>query len=157
MQKAKPYIVSILISVGTGLISALLTRDNMDLYNEIVTPTLSPPAILFPIVWTILYVLMGISAAIIYNSVSIDSDKRAKALFTYGLSLVVNFFWSIIFFNMQMYFLAFVWLILLWVLILKTILEYSEINKGAAYLQIPYLLWVTFAGYLTFSIFLLNK
>ena len=129
----------------------------MDLYNEIVTPTLSPPAILFPIVWTILYVLMGISAAIIYNSVSIDSDKRAKALFTYGLSLVVNFFWSIIFFNMQMYFLAFVWLILLWVLILKTILEYSEINKLAAYLQIPYLLWVTFAGYLTFSIFLLNK
>ena len=157
MQKAKPYVISILISVGTGLLSAFLTRDNMDLYNEIVTPTLSPPAILFPIVWTILYVLMGVSAAIIYNSVSIDSDKRAKALFTYGLSLVVNFFWSIIFFNMQMYFLAFVWLILLWVLILKTILEYSEINKGAAYLQIPYLLWVTFAGYLTFSIFLLNK
>ncbi len=157
MKKAKPYIISILISVGTGLLSAFFTRDNMNLYEEISTPALSPPAILFPIVWTILYVLMGVSAAIVYNSVSVNSDKRAKALFTYGLSLVVNFFWSIIFFNMRMYFFAFIWLILLWVLVLKTILEYSEINKGAAYLQIPYLLWVTFAGYLTFSIFLLNR
>lgn len=157
MKKAKPYIISILISVGTGLLSAFFTRDNMNLYEEISTPALSPPAILFPIVWTILYVLMGVSAAIVYNSVSVGSDKRAKALFTYGLSLVVNFFWSIIFFNMRMYFFAFIWLILLWVLVLKTILEYSEINKGAAYLQIPYLLWVTFAGYLTFSIFLLNR
>ena len=157
MKKAKPYVISILISVGTGLISALLTRDNMNLYEEISTPALSPPAILFPIVWTVLYVLMGVSAALIYNSVTVDSDKRARALFTYGLSLVVNFFWSIIFFNMRMYFLAFIWLILLWVLILKTILEYLEINKTAAYLQIPYLIWVTFAGYLTFSIFLLNR
>lgn len=157
MKKAKPYIISIIISLGTGIISALLTRGNMNLYEEISTPALSPPSILFPIVWTILYVLMGVSAALIYNSIYIDSDKRVKALSTYGLSLIVNFFWSIIFFNMRMYFFAFIWLILLWVLVLKTILEYWEINKAAAIIQIPYLLWVTFAGYLTFSIYLLNR
>ena len=157
MKKAKPYIISIIISLGTGIISALLTRENMNLYDEINTPALSPPSILFPIVWTILYVLMGVSAALIYNSIYVDSDKRVKALSTYGLSLIVNFLWSIIFFNMRMYFFAFIWLILLWVLVLKTILEYWEINKAAAVLQISYLLWVTFAGYLTFSIYLLNR
>ena len=157
MKKAKPYIISIIISLGTGIISALLTRGNMNLYEEINTPALSPPSFLFPIVWTILYVLMGVSAALIYNSIYVDSDKRVKALSTYGLSLIVNFFWSIIFFNMRMYFFAFIWLILLWVLVLKTILEYWEINKAAAIIQIPYLLWVTFAGYLTFSIYLLNR
>ena len=157
MKKAKPYIISIIISLGTGIISALLTRGNMNLYDEINTPALSPPSILFPIVWTILYVLMGVSAALIYNSIYVDSDKRVKALSTYGLSLIVNFLWSIIFFNMRMYFFAFIWLILLWVLVLKTILEYWEINKTAAIIQIPYLLWVTFAGYLTFSIYLLNR
>ncbi len=153
----KSYIISILIALGVGGFSAFLTRGNMNLYEEIITPPLSPPGVLFPIVWTVLYVLMGISAAIIYNSKEAPATERTQALFTYGVSLVVNFFWSIIFFNMRMYFLAFVWLVLLWVLILKTILEYWGINKTAAYLQIPYLIWVTFAGYLTFAIFLLNR
>ncbi len=152
----KTYIISVLIALGVGGLSALLTSGNMSLYEEIVTPALSPPSILFPIVWTILYILMGVSAAIIFNTTKAPTSQRAEALFTYIISLAVNFFWSIIFFNMRMYFFAFVWLVLLWVLILKTILEYHQINKLAAYLQIPYLIWVTFAGYLTFSIFLLN-
>lgn len=157
MNKARPYIISILISLGTGILSALLTRGNMNIYEEISTPSLTPPGILFPIVWTILYMLMGVSAAIVFSSTEKDPDKRTKALFTYGLSLIVNFFWSIIFFNMRSYLFAFIWLILLWILILKTIIEYKPISKAAAYLQIPYLLWVTFAGYLTISIYLLNK
>lgn len=156
-KQIKPYIISVAIALGVGALSALFTRNNMDIYSEVATPPLSPPAILFPLVWTLLYILMGVSAAAIYTSRSASVSQRKRTLYTYAASLVVNFFWSIIFFNMRMYFFAFIWLILLWVLVLKTILEYSEINKGAAYLQIPYLLWVTFAGYLTFSIFLLNR
>ena len=157
MNKARPYIISILFSLGTGVLSALLTRGNMNIYEEINTPLLSPPSFVFPIVWTVLFILMGISAATVFNSTAASPDKRTRALFTYGLSLLVNLTWSIIFFNLKMYFFAFIWLILLWVLILKTIFEYYEINKTAAFLQIPYLIWVSFAGYLSLAIFLLNK
>lgn len=158
MNKIKPYVVSILIALATGGISALLTRNSMDIYSEIITPPLSPPAILFPIVWTVLYTLMGISAAMIYNteSVSMPSDKQ-KALFTYALSLFVNFTWSIIFFNKRAFLFAFIWILLLLFLIIKTIVEYYKINRTAAYLQIPYLLWVSFATYLTFAIWYLNR
>ena len=152
----KTYVISILSALCVGIISALLTRGNMNLYEEIAMPPLAPPSILFPIVWTVLYALMGISATIIFTSTKSPVTMRAEALFTYIMSLAINFFWSIIFFNLRMYFLSFVWLVLLWVLIFKTILEYRQINKLAAYLQIPYLIWVTFAGYLSFSIFLLN-
>lgn len=157
MNKAKSYVISIILSLGTGLLSSFLTSDNMDIYDSIITPTLSPPSILFPIVWTVLYVLMGISAAIIYNTPTSETDSKAKALSTYGISLIVNFLWSIIFFNLQNYLFAFIWLVLLWILVLKTFLEYSKISKTAAYLQIPYLLWLTFAGYLSLSIWLLNS
>ena len=153
----KSYFISILIALSVGGLSAFITRDGMSIYEDIVSPPLSPPSILFPIVWTILFVLMGISSSIVFNSKGAPASSRFQGLFTYGISLAVNFFWSIIFFNMRMYFLAFVWLVLLWVLILKTIIEYWEINKIAAYLQIPYLIWVTFAGYLNIAIWFLNK
>ena len=157
MSKVKPYIISVLISLATGGLSAFLTRNNMDLYSEVATPPLSPPSILFPIVWTVLYILMGISAAIIYNTKTDSPDEKARALFVYAVSLFVNFCWSIFFFNMRMFLFSFIWLIILWVLILKTILGYSKINRVAAYLQIPYLVWVTFAGYLNFGIWFLNR
>ena len=157
MKKIKTYVVSILIPLAVGGVSALLTMNNMNIYSEIDTPALSPPAILFPIVWTVLYVLMGISAAMIYNSPTLLQNKKEKALFTYALSLFFNFSWSIIFFNLRAFGVAFIWLVVLWLLILKTIIEYSKINRVAAYLQIPYLIWVSFAGYLNLAIFLLNR
>ena len=156
-KKLKPYIISIAIALLIGGLSALLTRNNMNIYAQISTPPFAPPGFLFPIVWAILYVLMGISSAMIFKSEEATSQERLSALFTYGLSLFVNFFWSIIFFNMRSYLLAFAWIVLLWVLIIKTVREYYKINKTAAYLQIPYLLWVTFAAVLNFSIYLLNK
>ncbi len=156
MKKIKVYALSILIAVSVGVLSALATMGNMDIYSTINTPPLAPPAILFPIVWTVLYVLMGVSAAMIYLS-NAPASEKTKALFTYGVSLFVNFFWSIFFFNMQAFLLSFVWLVLLWVLIIFTILDYLKINKVAAYLQIPYLIWVTFAGYLNLAIFILNS
>ena len=156
MKKIKPYIISILIALGLGGLSAFFTRNNIDLYSDIIRPPLSPPSVLFPIVWTILFILMGISAAIIYTNETAPEYQKKSALYTYALSLIVNFFWSIIFFNWRSFLFAFVWLILLLYLIIKTIIKYKKIEPIAAYLQIPYTLWVTFAGYLTLAIFILN-
>ena len=154
-NKIKPYAVSLAISFATGGLSALLTKDSMDMYNNIVRPTLAPPGWLFPVVWSILFLLMGISAARVY----VKSNGRilGNGLGFYAVSLVFNFFWTIIFFNAMEFLFSFVWLIILWVLILFTIKNYMRICKVAAYLQVPYLLWVTFAGYLNLMIYILNK
>lgn len=154
--KTKSYVISILIALAVGGLSAFFTRNNMNMFDNVKMPPLSPPAILFPIVWSILFILMGISAAMIYNSDAPQYQKNS-ALLTYGLSLVFNFFWSIIFFNLQWFFFAFIWLLILLFLIIRTIMKYYKIKPLAAYLQIPYALWVTFAGYLTFAIWYLNR
>ena len=156
-SKIKTYIIGILIPLAVGGLSALLTSGSMDIYQSINNPPLAPPPIVFPIVWTILFTLMCISSAIIYNTESAPLPQRKSALYTYALSLVFNFFWSIIFFGGRAYLFAFIWLIILWFLIFRTIKKYSSINPLAAILQIPYLLWVTFAGYLNLAIWILNK
>lgn len=156
-MKVKSYVISILIALGVGGLSALLTMGSMDLYSTIITPPLAPPSFLFPVVWTILFILMGISAAMIYNTETAGLPQRKSALYTYALSLVFNFFWSIIFFNQRMFLFAFIWLLGLIFLIVRTIMKYYKINPAAAYLQIPYLLWVCFAGYLNFAIWFLNR
>lgn len=155
-SKTKTYICSILITLAAGGLSAFLTRNNMDVYESINKPPLAPPALLFPIVWSILYVLMGISLA------NILIKGREKGIYTvpcvkiYFLQLAVNFFWSIIFFNFRAFLLSFIWLLLLWVLIIKMIDCFSKISKSAALINIPYFLWVTFAAYLNFMIYRLN-
>ena len=153
----KSYIIAIIFPLLVGGLSALLTMGNMDIYEEVNTPPLSPPSILFPIVWSILYILMGVSSGLIYNTDTASLPSRKSALFTYAESLFFNFFWSIIFFNMRAFLFAFIWLLQLIYLIIKTIVKYYKINKTAAYLQIPYLIWVTFAGYLNFGIWILNN
>ena len=153
-KKIKPYVISIAIALGVGALSALLTRNNMDIYDKINRPALTPPMILFPIVWGMLYTLMGISSALVY--VKRDEGDDGGALKIYALQLIVNFFWSIIFFNMQSFLFAFIWILLLWVLIIIMIVQFRKISPLAAYLQIPYLLWVTFAAYLTFMVYFLN-
>ena len=155
-SKTKTYVWSILVTLAVGGLSALLTRGGMDFYSEIQKPPLAPPSIVFPIVWTILFVLMGISAAIIYNSEAPETQK-SSALLTYAVSLAFNFFWSIIFFNFRWFLFAFFWLLALLFLIARTIVKYYKISPIAAYLQIPYLLWVAFAGYLNFAIWYLNR
>ena len=125
----------------------------MNIYDKINTPPLSPPGWLFPIVWTILFILMGVSAAIIFTD---NSTKKDDALFIYAVSLVLNFSWSIFFFNLLSFIIAFIILVALWLSIILTIIKYYKINKFAAWLQLPYLFWVTFAGYLNFAIILLN-
>ena len=155
-KKIKPYVISILIALGVGGLSSFLTRSNMSIYEDIIKPPLAPPMLLFPIVWGILFVLMGISSAIVYTRKDDLNEETSSALKTYALNLIVNFFWTIIFFNMQAFLFAFIWLLILWIIILIMILKFKKISPIAAYLQIPYLVWVTFAGYLTLAIFILN-
>ena len=156
-MRKKSYITFILISLGVGVLSALLTRGNMDLYNQIVRPPLSPPSILFPIVWTILYILMGISAAMVWNDRDINPRAAASGLRLFALQLGVNFLWSLIFFNLRAFLFAFIWLLLLWLLIVLMISRFNIISITAGKLQLPYLIWVTFAGYLNLAIYLLNR
>lgn len=159
-EKIKPYIriyiIAIAIPIGVGLLSTLFTKDNMNIYEELIVPNIAPPALVFPIVWTVLYTLMGVSSAMIYNRRITDTADVRSALTTYAVSLVINFGWSIIFFNANAFLLSFLWLILLLYFVIKTILEYKKIEPLAAYLQIPYALWVAFAGYLNIAIYFLN-
>ena len=149
----KHLIISLAISLGIGLLSGLFTMMGMENFEKANKPFLTPPDYIFPIVWTILFILMGISAYIIFRS---DSLQKSNALIIYGIQLLVNFFWPIFFFNMSAYLFSFIWIILLWLLIILMIKMFYPISKTAAFLQIPYLLWVTFAAYLNFGIFLLN-
>ena len=149
----KTFIISVLIPLLTGGLAGLLTSKSMVIYKHLNLPPLSPPGFIFPIVWTILYILMGIGAYFIIIS---NSSTRTEALRTYALQLVLNFLWTIVFFNMRNFLLAFMILIALWDLIIKMIITFKNIKPIAGYLQIPYLLWVTFAGYLNFMVFILN-
>lgn len=159
-NKIKPYIlpyaVAIAIPLAVGALSAFLTKDNMMLYQEITTPPLAPPPWLFPIVWTALYILMGVSSGMIYLRRDTAPDEARRDLTYYAMSLVLNFGWSIVFFNLRLFRFAFVWLLILLYTIIRTILSYKKIYPLAAYLQIPYAVWVAFAGYLNLGISILN-
>ncbi len=150
----KKLITCIIIPLAVGGVAALLTRGSMQAFDTLNKPPLSPPGWLFPIVWTILYILMGIASYLVATSG--QPYRSRSALTVYGIQLVFNFFWSIIFFNLEMYLFAFIWLVLLWLFILTTTFLFYRISKAAGYLMLPYLLWVTFAGYLNLAIFLLN-
>ena len=158
-NKIKPYIlpvsVSVAIPVAVGLLAAFLTKDSMNIYGELNLPPFAPPSILFPIVWSILYLLMGVSSSIVYLKGG-DSERLRRSLTLYAVSLVLNFSWSIVFFNAQLYSVALLVLVALLYFIVRTIIAYREISPIAAYLQIPYALWVAFAGYLNVGIALLN-
>ena len=151
----KLLIICITIPLAVGSLSGFISARAMDSFSQLNQPPFSPPGFLFPIVWTILYILMGIASYLVLTSGQ-SQTKIKDAMITYGLQLFFNFFWSIIFFNLEWYMFAFVWLVVLWVLIFNTIISFYEISKTAAYLLIPYLLWVTFAGYLNLGIYLLN-
>lgn len=148
----KKLILCLVLPLAVGGLSAFLTQDSMKMFETIQKPPLSPPGWLFPIVWTILYLFMGIASYLVLTS----SKSSQTSLTLYGIQLVFNFIWPLIFFNRQQYLFAFIWLILLWILILATIIQFDLISKPAKYFMLPYLLWVTFAGYLNFAIYLLN-
>lgn len=151
----KTYASWIIFAEAIGALSGWLTRNGAEIYKTTVAkPPLSPPSIVFPIVWTALFALMGIGAARIYMAP--PSPIRSRSLRLFLVQLVFNFFWSIIFFNLQSFGFALVWLIALWILILWMTLTFRKVDRLAARLQIPYLIWVAFAAYLNLGVWILN-
>ena len=152
----KPTLLWVLLAEAVGGLAALLTQEGTRLYGVTIRkPALSPPAAVFPIVWTALYALMGVSAARIWRLP--PSAERSAALRLFLIQLGVNFVWSILFFNYQAFILAFFWLILLCALLVRMILAFWELDPTAGRLQLPYLLWVFFAGCLNYGVWLLNR
>ena len=153
--KIKTYLLWILLAEAVGGLAGWLTREDVKIYTDsIAQPPLSPPPLVFPVAWTILYALMGIGAARV--SLAPDGPRRSRALAVFGLQLGMNFLWSILFFKFQRFGLALVWLIALWGAILWMASAFSRVDKAAARLQIPYLVWVAFAGYLNLGVWILN-
>lgn len=151
----KSLVISIAIPLAVGGLAAFITMGSMQDFEALNKPPLSPPGWLFPIVWTLLYILMGVGSYLVLESKSPTADKK-RALKLYFLQLGFNFFWSIIFFTLGAYELAFLWLVILFVLIFSTAKRFWRINPLAGMLMIPYALWVSFAGYLNLAISRLN-
>lgn len=146
--------------IGTelvGALSSLFSGDFSTFYNELARPPLSPPGFIFPIVWTILYALMGISAYLIFVSDSdTDIGEKKNALILYAVQLFVNFMWSIVFFRFENIAAAAVVLIILIILVIIMILRFKKIEPLAGYINIPYLIWILFALYLNIGFLILN-
>ena len=155
-KNSKLLVFCIAVPLLVGALAGFLTRDSMAAFAALEKPPLSPPGILFPIVWTVLYVLMGVASYLVLTSDAWQDDVD-HAITIFGLQLAMNFLWSFIFFRMEWYLAAFIWLVLLWIAILYTLLVFRKISKPAGWLLLPYLLWVTFAGYLNLPIYLLNR
>ena len=152
MSKIKIYAKSILIPVIIGGIVGLFISSSID-YSGLEKPFLSPPSMTFPIVWTILYILMGISYGILANNSLVDSKINS----IYYLQLFFNALWPIAFFLLKWRLFAFIWIIILAILIIIMIARFYEKHKTSAWLQVPYLLWTLFATYLNFGVYLLNR
>ena len=156
MKKAwKPILIWVLICLATGAIAGLLTREGTQIYSGMIQkPPLSPPRWVFPTVWTALYILMGVGAGLVWSQP--PSADRNRGINRMIEQLIVNFFWSFLFFNAQAFGFSLLWLILLWLLVLDMILQFRKTVPLAAKLQIPYLLWLTFAAYLNAGVWWLN-
>lgn len=154
-QKRRQLVICIAIPLAVGGISAWLSRESMNTFAALNKPPLSPPGWLFPVVWTILFLLMGIASYLVLTS---EQSKQTidRALCLYWVQLAVNFFWPIFFFNLSLYLFSFIWLVLLWLLILAATVRFYRVSQTAGYLMLPYLLWVAFAGYLNLGVYLLN-
>lgn len=154
-RKLWTYGAFIGLSEAVGALSGFLTRDGMKQIRLLPQSALTPPAIVFPIVWAILYALMGFGAARVWMSA--PGEERTKGLGLFALQLIFNFFWSLFFFNMRAFGFSLLWLIALWVLILLMTFEFRKVDPLAAWLQLPYLIWVAFAAYLNYVIWSLNR
>lgn len=137
----------------SGALSWLVVSDAASSYGELALPPLSPPAWVFPAVWTVLYIMMGTASLRIYSSADPD---RTNALYLFYIQLAVNVIWPFIFFGLCQYLVAFLWIILLWLLVLDTTVTFGNIDRKAGYLLVPYILWISFAAYLNLAVFFLN-
>ena len=151
--KWKKLLICIAVPLGVGGLSALISGNAMASFENVIKPPLTPPGWLFPVAWTVLYILMGLAS---YSVTESDDPTKKSALIFYGVQLGINFFWSLIFFNLSAYLFAFIWILALWVTILVTMLKFYRLNERAGNLLFPYIVWVTFAAYLNYGVYLLN-
>ena len=151
--KWKALIINIAVPLLTGAIASLISREGFKEYGNVVQPALSPPGWLFPIVWTILYILMGISTYLIYEK---DKTINKPSLILYAIQLAINFIWPVFFFGFKAYLFSFILLIVLTLFVVTMIIFFYKENKLSGLIQIPYLLWLIFASYLNLSVFILN-
>ena len=151
----KTLIFNLAVPLITGAVSGFLTRSAMQQYGQLNQPPLSPPSAVFPVVWTTLFLLMGISAYLVTMKRS-DGLKSFDLPAVYWIQLIVKFIWPLIFFNLAIDGIALAWLILLIILVIYMIFQFHDITPAAGWLQVPYLLWLIFAGYLNAGIWLLN-
>lgn len=149
-------IITILIPLLVGGISAALSAKGMASYGTMAKPPLSPPSWAFSVAWTILYVMMGLATYFVAVSEA-DLHTKTIALTIYGIQLVMNFMWSLIFFNWDAYLIAFVWLMIMWCLVIICAIKFYPISKMACALMIPYILWLTFAAYLNMGAYVLSR
>lgn len=152
MKKLKIYLKAIAVPVIIGLIIGFITSNSID-YNELAKPPFSPPGGLFPVIWTILYVLMGVSFGLLRSKNLVDDNVSS----VYYAQLFVNSLWSIFFFTLKWRLFSFIWILILAALVLLMVVRFYRKNKVAGLLQIPYLVWVVFASYLNLGVYLLNR
>ncbi len=153
--KWKPFLVCLAIPLAVYFVTGIISSNSAEIFNAFEKPPLAPPSWLFPIAWAILYTLMGVASYLVYVSAAAPKAKKTALTF-YGAQLAVNSVWSFLFFNMGLYFVALVWLILLWVLVAISMWKMYQLSRLAALLMAPYIAWLTFAGYLNTTIWLLN-
>lgn len=152
----KALIICLLIPLAVGGLAAALTMGSMEQFAALAQPPLSPPGWVFPVVWTILYLLMGWASFLIWKSGAPQAAKK-RALGPYGVQLAANFVWPLLFFRAGLYGFALIWLVILLVLVAETMLAFGRIDRRAAWLLAPYLLWLLFAAYLNAGVWLLNR
>ena len=153
--KIRPYVGFSALALLVGGLSSVITQGEMEAFSALRQPPLSTPGWVFPVAWTILYLLMGIGMAIVWRETS--GRERRRATEAWALQLAVNFFWTILFFRLEARLLAFFWLVLLLVLAARMARIFEQHSRLAAQLQLPYLAWLAFAGYLNFAVWLLNR
>lgn len=144
-RKLKPIIVCLLIPLAIGGLGAGLTNGNFEFYKHMERPPLAPPAIAFPIVWAALYILMGVGSYLVWST---GDERRGNALTVYGVSLLLNFAWPLLFFGARKYWLAFAVLAALFVAVIGYSVKFGRLNRAAGLLQIPHNIWLVLAGYL---------
>lgn len=150
----KKLLFFIAIPIGVGILASIICKDDFNLFQSLNKPPLSPPAWLFPVAWSILYVLMGISSYFVYSK---QHSVATSCMKIYFIQLFANFIWTILFFKFKQYLFSFLWIILLLFTITKMTICFYSVDKKSGILQIPYIAWVCFASYLNIAIYYLNK
>ncbi|RZJ61036.1 MAG: tryptophan-rich sensory protein [Flavobacterium sp.] len=158
MSRYTKILIMVVTCVGVGYLSGVVTRDSVDTwFTTLEKPVFNPPNWLFAPVWTTLYVMMGVAAGLVWDRIDVQREAVRKALLFFAIQLALNALWSILFFGLQNPLLALIEIVVLWLMIYETFVQFNKINKFAGYLFIPYILWVTFATVLNASIWWLNR